>query len=297
MSDIILQNALTGTIPTEQAELVLKEFAENSVVTQLAKPEIMTKPVKKFSYLTQGPGAYWVSETQRITASKATWLQAELVAKKLAVIIPTSREFLDYTVADFFSEIRGAIAEAFYNKFDSAVLFGTETPYEKSIWDKIDSEGNKVVIGTGSNLYFDLNDALALVENGDNDPNGFVTTRQFKKDLRGTADENNNPIFNDARGGATAEALGLPIAFANGQAWDKDKALIIAGDWDYARYGILKDITYTISEEATLTTIVDEEEQPINLFERDMFALRAVMEIGFLLLKDDAFSAITPDDE
>ena len=35
---------------------------------------------------------------------------------------------------------------------------------------------------------------------------------------------------------------------------------LITGDWDYARYGVLQGIEYAISEDATLTTIVDAEE-------------------------------------
>ena len=294
--NVLLQDAKTGQIPSEQGTLVLKEFMANSVVAQLAKPEPMTKPVKEFTYLAEGPGAYWVDEAERIQTSKATWLQARMEAKKLGVIIPVSKEFLRFTVTDFFNQMRPAIAEAFYVKFDQAALFGNETPYAAgvSVWENIDASGNKIELGTRENLYLDLNDLLALVEDGDNDPNGFTTTRRFRKDLRGAVDDRKLPIFNDARGGATAQALGLPIGFADGKSWDYDKAHLITGDWDYARYGVLQGIEYSISEDATLTTIVDAEGNPINLFERDMFALRATMHVAFMTLKEDAFAALTP---
>lgn len=294
--NILLQNAKTGKIPSEQGTLVLKEFMNNSVVAQLAKPEAMTKPVKEFTYLAEGPGAYWIDETERIQTSKATWLQAKMEAKKLGVIIPVSKEFLRYTVTDFFNMMRPAIAEAFYIKFDQAALFGNETPYaaKVSIWENINASGNKIEQGSTTNLYTDLNGLMALVEDGDNDPNGFTTTRRFRKDLRGVMDNNGRPIFNDARQGATAQTLGLPIGFAEGKSWDYEKAQMITGDWDYARYGVLQGIEYAVSEDATLTTIVDAEGNPINLFERDMFALRATMHIGFMTLKENAFAALTP---
>ena len=294
--NVLLQNARTGQIPSEEGTLILKEFLQNSVVAQLAKPEAMTKPVKEFTYLAEGPGAYWVDEAERIQTSKATWLQARMEAKKLGVIIPVSKEFLRYTVKDFFAQMRPAIAEAFYIKFDQAALFGNDSPYAVgvSVWENIEASGNKIELGTEENLYLDLNALLALVEDGDNDPNGFITTRRFRKDLRGAVDNNNLPIFNDARGGATAQALGLPIGFADGKSWDYEKAHLITGDWDYARYGVLQGIEYSISEDATLTTIVDAEGNPINLFERDMFALRATMHVAFMTLKEDAFAALTP---
>lgn len=295
--NVLLQDAKTGNIPTEQGTLVLKEFMTNSAVAQLAQYEEMTKPKKEFTYLAEGPGAYWVGEAQRIQTSKATWLTATMEAKKLGVILPVSKEFLNYTVTDFFTQMQPAIAEAFYVKFDQAALFGVDSPYAAgtSVWERITASGNALEQGSTANLYTDLNGLLALVEDGDNDPNGFTTTRRFRKDLRGTVDTNNRPIFNDARQGATADALGLPIGYADGKSWDYDKAQLITGDWKYARYGILQGIEYAVSEDATLTTITDADGEPINLFERDMFALRATMHIGFMTLKEDAFAALTPE--
>ncbi len=294
--NVMLQDAKTGAIPTEQSELVLKEFMTNSAVIQLAKHEPMTKPKKDFTYLAEGPGAYWVGEAERIKTSKAKWLTATMEAKKLGVILPVSKEFLKYSVSDFFEIMKPAIAEAFYTKFDQAALFGKDSPYAEgvSVWEKIVASGNQIAQGSAPNLYLDFNDLLALVEDGDNDPNGFVTTRRFRKDLRGAVDSNNLPIFNDPRDGQTASLVGMPIGYVNGLSWDEEKAKVLTGDWDYARYGILQNIEYAVSEDATLTTIVDENNDPINLFERDMFALRATMHVGFMTLKEDAFAALTP---
>lgn len=295
--NVLLQDAPTGEVPTETGNLILTDFVANSAVAQLAKPEVMTKPRKTFTYLASGPGAYWVSEAEKIQTSKATWLTAEMEAKKLGVIIPVSKEFLAYSVSNFFSEISPAIAEAFYTKFDQAALFGNESPYKEgvSVWENIEDSGNKIQIGSEANLYLDLNDLIGLVEDGDNDPNGFTTIKKFRKDLRGAVDVNNLPIFNEPKQGETSSILGLPIGYASGKSWDATKALMLTGDWDFARYGILQGIEYKISEEATLSTLVDENEEPINLFERDMFALRATMHIGFMTLKDDAFAALTPE--
>lgn len=292
----LLMNARSGEIPSEQGALVVKEFMANSAIMQLAKPEAMTKPVKHFTYLADGPGAYWVDETEVIQTSKATWLDARMEAKKLGVIIPVSKEFLKYTVKDFFNQMRPAIAEAFYTKFDQAALFGVESPYASgvSIFENIAASGNSIAKGSTENLYTDLNGLLALVEDGDNDPNGLTTTKKFRQYLRGALGANNLPIFNDVKSGETSQALGLPIGYADAKSWDYEKAELITGDWDYARYGILQGIEYSVSEDATLSSIVGADGKPINLFERDMFALRATMHIGFMTLKEDAFAALTP---
>jgi len=295
-SNVLLQNAVSGEIPSEQATLVLKEFMKNSAVTQLAKYEPMTKPKKKFTYLAEGPGAYWVSETERIQTSKATWLTAEMETKKLAVILPVSKEFYRYTVPAFFNEIRPAIAEAFYIAFDQAALFGVNSPFKAgtSVFDRITTAGNTVQIESLGSLYDELNGVIGLIEDGDGDPNGFTTIKKFRQKLRGVKDTTGNPIFNDARQGVTSQVLGLPIGYADAKSWDQTKAHVLAGDWKYARYGILQNIEYKISEDATLTTITDVQGNPFNLFERDMFALRATMHVGFMTLKDEAFAALTP---
>ena len=297
-NNVLLQDAKTGSVPTEQGTLVMKDFMANSVVAQLATYEPMTKPKKEFTYLSGGPGAYWVGEAERIQTSKAEWLSATMEAKKLGVIIPVSKEFLKYTVAGFFNEIKPAIAEAFYTKFDQAALFGNNSPYAAgtSVYERITSSGNTIARGSTDNLYTDLNGLMALVEDGDHDVNGFTTTRRFRQRLRGAVDGQNKPIFNDTTAGAPNQVLGLPVGYVDGKAWDYGKADLITGDWKYARYGILQNIEYAISEDATLTTITADG-GPVNLFERDMFALRATMHIGFMTLKDDAFAALTPAGE
>ena len=295
-TNVLLQDAVTGAVPKEQGTLVLKEFMRQSAVTQLAKYEQMTKPEKEFTYLATGPGAYWVGEGERIQTSKATWLTAKMVTKKLGVIIPVSKEFLRYTVSDFFTMIRPAISEAFAIKFDQAALFGTESPFGTgvSVFERATTANNTLEIESLNNLYDELNGLLALVEENDKDVNGFTTTKRFRQRLRGTKDQNGLPIFNDATAGATSQALGLPIGYVDSKSWDYTKALLMAADWDMARYGILQGMEYKISEDATLTTVQDADGNMINLFERDMFALRVTQQVGFMTLNDESFALLTP---
>lgn len=298
-NNVLLQDAVNGKVPTEQGTLVLKEFMTQSAVTKLAKFEEMNKPEKEFTYLASGPGAYWVGEGERIQTSKAEWLTAKMTSKKIGVIIPVSKEFLRYTIADFFTQMRSSIAEAFAIKFDQAALFGINSPFGKgvSVFEKIQKSGNTIALNSLGNLYDELNGLMALVEDADKDVNGFTTTRRFRQKLRGTKDGNGLPIFNDATGGATQQALGLPIGYVDSKSWDYEKAALLAADWNYTRYGIPQGMEYKISEDATLTTAKGEDGADINLFERDMVALRVTQQVGFMTLTDDAFAAITPATE
>jgi HK97 family phage major capsid protein len=296
-ANVLLQDAVTGAVPQEQGTLVLKDFMTQSAVVQLAKYEPMTKPEKKFTYLASGPGAYWVGEGEKIQTSKATWLTATMKSKKLGVIIPVSKEFLRYSVSDFFAQMRPAIAEAFAIKFDQAALYGTASPFGTgiSVFERATAAGNTIAHDEAGNLYDELNGIMALIEDADKDADGFTTTRRFRQKLRGTKDQSGLPIFNDAKAGATQQALGLPIGYVDSKSWDYTKALLMAADWDYTRYGIPQGMEYKISEDATLTTVLGSDGEPINLFERDMFALRVTQQVGFMTLADDAFAALTPD--
>ncbi|MDX5982257.1 phage major capsid protein [Exiguobacterium profundum] len=295
--NVLLMNARDGMIPTQFASEMVGEVVRNSAVMQLAQLEDMTAPKKVITYLAEGPGAYWVNEAERIQTSKATWLKAEMEAKKLAVIIPVSKEFLRYSVTDFFQMIRPKIAEAFYTKFDQAALFGTNSPYAagQNILSAATTAGNAVALDDAAPLYGQLNGLLGLVEDNEIDPDGIATVRSMKQKFRGELDSTGRPIYVKGDGTAPDDILGLPLAYVNGKSFDKTKAVAFTGDWDYARFGILQDFEYEVSTDATLTTIADETGEPISLFERDMFALRVTAHFAFMVLKDEAFAALTPD--
>lgn len=293
--NVLLSDKKTGSVPTEQGDLVIKQVVDDSLVTKLAKYEEMKSLRKKFTYLAEGPGAYWVSEGEKIQTSKAKWLSVEMEAHKLGVIIPVSNEFLKFTVTDFFNQMKPKIAEAFQAKFDRSVLFGGEdSPFPKglSVLERATEEGN--LITQSASPYNDINDLMALIEDADLEPQAVATTRSYNKDLRGALDSRNLPIFNDAHNGVTADVLGLPIVYGNRKSWDKEKAVALTGDFDNLFYGIPQGIEYKILEEATLSTIVGEDGAPINLAERDLVALRATMYVAFLTVKPDAFAVLKP---
>lgn len=291
---VLMSDVKTGFIPQEQGGLIVEDVIKGSTVMKLAKNEPMTAPKKNFSFKAKGPGAYWVSETEVIKTSKVEWLQASMTAEKLGVIIPFSKEFLRYTAKDFFSEVKPLIAEAFYETFDLAALFGTNSPFAthtsgKSIFTGATEAGNTVAIKTGTNLQDDIFALMALIEADGFNPDALATTNAFKQNLRTAKDGQLNRLYTDLN-----SVEGLPVAYAKPEAWDKVKAAALMGDWDFARYGILQGIEFAISEDAQLSSVVGADGKPINLFERDMFALRATMHIGYMNVKPAAFGALTP---
>lgn len=287
-----LKDELTGFVPVEQATEIMKDVARGSSVLRLSKVSQMESDTKKIPVMTEGAGAYWVGEGERIKTTKAGWIYPELKAKKLAVIIPVTKEKLKDTTIDVFNELKESIAEAFYKAIDGACLFGTNTPFEKNVMNCIETSGNKIEIGTNTTLDLDVSDAMATVEEDGYDVNGFVGRVGIKNSLRKLRDTNGNQLFVDGVNGK--EFYSQPIEFSKNGAWDKTKAEIIGADWDKSLVGIRDSLEYEILKEATLEGTVDEDGKPISLAEQDLIGIKATMRLAYLPIKDEAFCAVVP---
>lgn len=286
-----LKDQLQGFVPTEQATEIIKKVARGSSVIRLSNAVSMTSEKKKIPVMVSGPGAYWVGEGKRIGTSGATWIYPELVTKKLAVIVPATREKLEFSVKDVFSELQDSIAEAFYTAFDSAALFGYESPYATSLMGSIRDNG-AVVEAPLANFDIAASDVMAKVEAAGYDVDGFAAKIGVKNSLRKLRDASGAPIF--VPGTDQNELYGQPIEFVRNGAWRDDQAEIIAGEWKYSLVGTHGDISYEILKEATLQNTLDEDGKPLSLAEQDMVAIKATMLIAYLCVKPEAFAALAP---
>ncbi len=288
----VLKDELKGFVPTETATEIVKLAVRGSSVLRLAKVEPMTSDKKRVPVMTAGAGAYWVGEGQRIRTSKATWIFPELEAKKLAVIIPISKEKLEDNSIDVWSELKETIAEAFYTAIDSAALFGTDSPFAKNVFEVAAATGNLIVEGTNKTFDLDVADAMNMVETAGMDINGHVAHGGIKTTLRKLRDANGNMLY--VVGTDTEQLYNSPIEFCRNGAWDKTKAQLIVGDWSKLLVGMRQGIEYQILTEATLQGTLDEDGKPLSLAEQDLIAIKAVMRVGILQVKEDAFTAVVP---
>ena len=274
-----------GTIPEKYNKLILKEVMNGSKVMQLAKYEEMDSKEKKFEYFAKGPGACWVGEGEKIQTSKPQWMQATMVAKKLGVIVPCSREFLHYKMSDFFEEMRPKIAEAFYKKFDDAAILNVENPFPQSVDESAMAAGNLISGGITYDNILAMEDAL---NNEDYDVNAFISTKRNRSTLRNVHKIENGVIVESMydRGANTID--GLPVADLKGL----EKGNLYAGDFDYMYYGIPFGMSYKIDESAQLSTLKNADDTPVNLFEQELAALRVTMDVAFMIVKDEAFAKL-----
>lgn len=121
------------------------------------------------------------------------------------------------------------------------------------------------------------------------EPNAFISNRKNRTELRSAAQTvGSNVEFIYDRSANTID--GLPVVDLK----SLDKGTLYAGDFNYMFYGIPYNISFKISEEAQLSTLNNEDGTPVNLFEQELIALRATMDVGFMIVKDEAFGKISP---
>jgi len=178
------------------------------------------------------------------------------------------------------------IAEAFYKKFDEAVILNVDNPFAQSI------EGS--VVASANTLEGDISyeNILAvedlLLEDGVQ-ANAFISKVQNSTNLRGAVDANTNDSLYDR---ASKEIDGLPTV--NLDSTEMEKGTLYAGDFNNLRYGIPYNINYRISEEAQLSTLTNADGTPVNLYEQELIAIRATMDVATMIVKDDAFAKLAP---
>lgn len=284
-----LQDELKGFVPVELAPEIMKDIARGSSILRLADVKPMTSDTKKIPVLAEGPGAYWVGEGKRIKTSKAKWIFPILEAKKIAVIIPVTKEKLKDSVIDVFGELKESIAEAIYKSIDAACLFGTSSPFKKNIFNSAVVANNFIIDNTSTSFDLDVSDVMAKVEEY-TDVNGFVAHNGVKNRLRKLRDANGNQLF--VNGTDTKEFYNEPIEFVRNGAWDKTKAELIAADWSKALVGIRDELEYEVLKEATLQETLDDDGKPLSLAEQDLIGLKVSMRLGFLPIKDEAFAVL-----
>lgn len=293
-----------GTFPERYQNIIINDFMHKSRTTALGQLLPMDDLYKKFTYQTKGPGAYWVSETQKIKTTKAEWVNAEMRAHKLGVILPASKEWLTWGMPRFFEEMRPQLVDAIYKKIDEAVFLGVDSPFAQSV--KGVAEKNHLISGPIN--YSNMQDLKYVLRDNRIKSNAIVSTYLNDRVLSGITEPVEvggqtvgvSKMFQDAENVDPDSVVegrydGLPVVNLGTE--EMDKGTIISGDFNQLYYGIPRGIEYSITDSAQLSTLTNDDGTPVNLWEQDMVAVRITFYFGMMIVKDDAFSIIEPADE
>lgn len=274
--------ALSGTptnrtsidLPVDVSNEILQKTQEGSAVMQLARQIALPGRGAAINVITSDPTAAWVGETASKPVSNPGLETKVMRAYKLAVIVPFSNEFRRDVTALYDALIQ-RLPNALGQKFDNTVFGGTAAP-----GSDFDTLGSVTAQSLASDVYQGLVAADTDISLHGGVVNGYVLSAQGRGVLLGACDDNDRPLFiNNVSEGAIPMVLGAKTVLSKAAFKSGSPAQIgFAGDWTQAMYGVVEGVKIDYSQDATL---VLGDSSTINLFQENMFAVRAEIEVGF----------------
>lgn len=281
----INRNTTGLELTPEMSNEIIAKAVEQSAVMQLAERVSLPGRGLSIPIITGDPVADFVDETAEKPVSNSTFSTKTMTGYKIAVIETFSNEFRrDYR--RLYDELVRRLPYALSKKFDSTVFNGTAPG------TGFDVLTNAAAQDIQTSPYAGLVSAYGSIATAGYRPTGFALSPAAEVILFSATDDNKRPLFLPSiADGSVGAILGAPV-IKNGNVYDgasNPKVIGFVGDWSKAKYGIVDDISIDISDEAT----VNDGTNQINLWQRNMFAVRAEFCVGFVVSDTAAFVKLT----
>ena len=281
-------NRTSINLPVDVSNEILQKTQGSSAIMKLARQIALPGRGAAINVITGDPEAAWVGETEANPVSDPGLDTKIIRAYKLAVIVPFSNEFRR-DVAALYDALIERLPNALGKKFDETVFGKVNAP-----GSDFDTFANVTAQAIGGTLtYGGLVAADGDIATHGGIMNGVVLAPQGKSILLGATDENKRPLFiNSVAEGAVPMVLGARTEIAKGAyiagTSPAPNVVGFAGDWTQAIYGTVEGVQIGYSSDATLV----DGNTTINLFQQNMFAVRAEIEVGFRA-DTSVFNALT----
>lgn len=261
-------------LPAQISSEIISKTQEQSAVMTLARKINLPGTGVAVPVIMGDPDAEWVAETGKKPVSNSNVVSKLVQPYKLAVIETVSKE-LTRDASALYDELLKRLPLALARKFDNTVIGGTTAP---------GSNFDTFAAATAQDISANTYDALVAAE-GDISAhggimNGVALAPQGKSLLLGAKDSTGRPLFiNNVSEGAVPMVLGAKTVLNKGlYKTDASGNIVgVAGDWTQAVVGTVEGIQISISDQATLDTGAG----TINLWQQNMVAIRAEIEVGF----------------
>ena len=273
-------------LPAQISKDIIQQTQTASAVMALARQVSLPGTGVAIPVITGDPTAEWVAETGKKPVSNSEVVSKLLRPYKIAVIETVSKELVrdaDALYAALAQRLPNALAKA----FDNTVIGGTVAP--GSDFDTF-AAATAQDISTGTYAALVAADGDVTAHGGI--VNGYAIAPQGRSILLGAVDADGRPLFiNNAAEGAVPVILGAKTVMSKGlyKADASGNIVGVVGDWSQAVYGTVEGIQISVSDQATLDIGGG---NTINLWQQNMVAIRAEMEIGFRA-NTDVFNLLT----
>ena len=285
---IDVNRGTTGVLelPKTLSQTIWQESESLSVVQSLSPRMELPGGGVDIPIITGDPEAEWVSETEEKKVSRPSFANKNLKGYTLAVIVPFSNQFRRDLPA-LYSAIEQKLPQALAKKFDRTALGFAPSP--GTGFDTLADAPTQELTGS----YDDYLAALGTVgeASDDADITAWALSKSAEIDALGIADTAGRPLLiqDIQREGAIGSILARPVFKSNYAADATTNVVGIAGDWNSTAWGFVEGISISISDQATL----NDGGTPLNLWQRNMFAVRAEVEVGFAVRDANRFVKLT----
>ena len=285
-------NRTSIDLPVDVSKEILQKVQESSAIMKLARQIPLPGRGAAINVITSDPEAEWVSETGTKPLKNPGLATKVMRAYKLAVIVPFSDEFRR-DVPALYDALVQRLPGALAAKFDATVFGNGSKP-----GDDFDNFASVTSQEIGTDAYGGLVAADTDIATHGGILDGFVIAPQGKGVLLAARDEVGRPLFiNNVAEGAVPMILGAKTVMAKGAYKASTNQVGVAGDWTQAVWGTVEGVKIAISDEASLEYQDGMgQTQTLNLFQKNMFAVRAEIEVGFRA-DTSVFNALTATPE
>ena len=266
-------------LPQVVSDEILAKVQEESIIQRVARQVPMPGTGVSFRTITGDSTASWVDETGTKPVSNGTVGSKTIKPYKLAVIQAYSNEFRR-DLPSLYAELTRRLPNALAKKFDLTAMHGNVPG------SGFDTLANVQTVNLATGVYDGMVDTITLLGNADHEFNGIVLSPNGEALLYSEKDAQNRPLFinNASTEGSIGSVLGRPV-FRSKHA-GASEVVGFGGDWSQAMWGTVEGVSIKVSDQATLDL---GEGETINLFQQNMFAILAEVEVAFGVAYEDAF--------
>lgn len=279
MAGIQTNRTASGVLlPTEVSSQIWQDAQDASVVMQRATRIDLPGEGVSVPMITGDPVATWVGETDEIQVGDSSFGNRTIQAQKVGIIELFSNEFKRDLPA-LYANLAERLPKTIGTAFDEKVFHGAGSSTFDTLADA------QLLTLDDTDTYDDIVAIDSAVYEANGVTDAWVVAPKARRVLIGAKDSDGNPLLLNSLvdGRNVPSLLGADVAYSKAvyhadAAGDDGEILGLAGQWaGNAFYGNVSGIEVSMSTEST----INKGGTQINLFQRDMFALKVTAWLGF----------------
>jgi HK97 family phage major capsid protein len=291
MAAVDINRGTTGvSLPASVSSEIWGAVVEESTIMKVSRQIALPGNGLTIPMVTAEPTANWVAESEEKPVSRGTVSNKAMTAYKLAVIVPFSNEF-KRDIPTLYNELARRLPAALARKFDTTVYGLSAAPGAN--FDTLASAPTATVDAT--NTFTDLIGVVNTLGAAGFDNSAWIASPALYGLLLSTTNTLGQQVFTAANGqsNAVGAVLGSEVfktraTMPTGAGATADK-IGFAGDFAGSSvWGSVEGVQVAQSDQAT----IQDGATSVNLWQRNMFAVRAEIEIGFRVRDINAFVSL-----